>query len=87
MKVREMFVDFNTDYTNAEFVECQKNYRGYKEYDELNEWLSKIFDEEVFMIRAQDDRLMPVSDYLPDQLKNDRRMAFVTDAAIHIINK
>ena len=30
---------------------------------------------------------MTVSDYLPDQLKTDRRMAYVTDAAIHIINK
>lgn len=30
---------------------------------------------------------MPCSSYLPDQLKTDRRSAFVTDAAIHVINK
>jgi len=39
-------------------VECAKGYRGYKEGDEVNKWLSEIFDEEVFLIRAEPGRLM-----------------------------
>lgn len=52
MTVREQFLDFDADYSNAEMVECMDNYRGYKESDSVNQWLSQIFDEEVFVIRA-----------------------------------
>lgn len=36
LTVREKFLDFDADYTNAEFVECKDNYRGYKESDDIN---------------------------------------------------
>jgi len=52
LEKRELFLDFNREYTDKEFVECAENYRGYKESDEINLWLSEIFDQEVFIMRA-----------------------------------
>ncbi len=87
LEKRVHILDFKRKYTEAEFVECKENYRGYKESEELNKWLSQIFDEEVFIMRAQSDRVMPVNQALPDKLQTDKRGAFVTDAAIHVLNK
>lgn len=87
LTVREQFLDFDKEYKQQDFIECAENYRGYKEKDEINQWLSQIFEEEVMIIRAPKDRLMMCSGYIPNQLPTDRRGAFVTDAAIHIINK
>jgi hypothetical protein len=40
------------------------------------------------MIRAQKERLSTIDrSRLPDSIEEDRRHAFVTDAAIHVINQ
>ena len=57
MKKRSHILYFDKDYSNSEFVECNKGYSGYKEDDEVNDWLSEIFDEPVFLLRSQKDRL------------------------------
>lgn len=42
----------------------------------------------MFIIRAEKGRLSTIDrSRLPDSLEEDRRHAFVTDAAIHVINQ
>ena len=41
-------------------MEAKKNYRGYLESAEVNQWLSSIFEEEVYMIRAEKSRLSTI---------------------------
>lgn len=63
------------------------NYRGYKESDEVCEWLSKIFQLDVMLIRAEPDRLMKLDlDRFAGANPNDRRAGFLTDGAIHLCN-
>lgn len=49
---------FDQDHSKSEYVICNKNIRGYKESDEVCEWLSEIFDEPVILLRSEKDRLM-----------------------------
>ena len=37
---RRHFLRFDKDYSKSEFINANKNYRGYKEDDEVNEWLT-----------------------------------------------
>jgi len=79
---------FDEDRTKSEFIEAKKNYRGYKESDEVCKWLSDIFDEEVILIKAEKDRVMTLRpERLPETREEDRRHNFVTDAALHLINQ
>lgn len=87
MKQRSITLDFQKDYTGCELVQANKGYRGYLESEEVNAWLSSIFEEEVLLLRAEAGRLNAPSDYLDSQLESDRRSAFVTDAAIHVVNQ
>ena len=43
-------MSFDKDYSKSEFIEAKMNYSGYKEDDEVCEWLSEIFEEEVYLI-------------------------------------
>ena len=58
LKRRNYTLYFDKDYSNSEYVQCNKNIRGYKESDEVCEWLSEIFDEPVILLRSESDRLM-----------------------------
>ena len=49
---------FDKDYSKSEFINANKNYRGYKEDDEVNEWLTQVFEEPCILIRAESDRIM-----------------------------
>ena len=67
-------MSFDKDYSKSEYIEAQMNYRGYKEDDEVCEWLSEIFEQEVYLIRAEKNRLGTVfKDRLPFSRKDDRR--------------
>ena len=58
------------------------------ESDEANEWLSAVFDKPVVLLRAFEDRQMTIdASRLPHTLKSDRRRAFLTDAALHFVNR
>ena len=51
------------------------------------EWLSKILETEVVLIRAQKDRLMTLDLEKFDTARpEDRRMNFITEGAIHLVN-
>ena len=61
IKQRSIDLEWHKDYSKHEFVTCGTNdtgqvYKGYKESDEVNEWLTKVFGEECFMIRADGQR-------------------------------
>ena len=64
VKKRSHQLRFDRNYEGAQIIEANKKYRGYKESDEVCEWLSQIFDEEVILIRAEPDRNMTLSSYL-----------------------
>ena len=89
VKKREHLLQFDRDYLGegAEIIKANKKYRGFKESDEVCDWLSEIFGEDVLLIRAEPDRVMMPSEYLDRQLSDDRRGAFITDAAIHVCNE
>jgi len=44
--------------SKAEFIEGKNEYRGYKESEEVNELLTAIFGEEVFLMKAEKERVM-----------------------------
>ena len=44
IKKRSHILRFDKDYSKSEFVECAKGYRGYKESDDVNKWLSDVFE-------------------------------------------
>lgn len=78
---------FDKDYSKSEFIEAKMNYRGHKEDDDVCEWLSEIFEQDVYLIRAEKNRLGTVyKDRLPYSRQDDRRQAFLTDGALHIVN-
>ena len=78
---------YDEDRTKAEFIEGKKNWRGYKEGDEVNKWLSDIFEEECILIKAEKERIMPLDpERLPNIQEEDRMGGFYKDAAIHLIN-
>lgn len=50
---REQYLDFAKKYDEEQdLIECADNYRGLKEDEEVNKWLSTILEEEVFIMRA-----------------------------------
>lgn len=53
VKKREHILHFDKDLSNQEVVICKNNYRGYKEDDEVCQWLSEIFGTEVILIKAE----------------------------------
>lgn len=84
---RRHILDFDADYSKSEYVECANGYRGYKECDEVNQWLSDIFDLDVMLVRAEPERLMTLDkNRLPTARDEDRKSGFIKDAAIHMIN-
>ena len=64
VKIRSHELRFDRNYSGCAIVECASKYRGYKESTAINEWLSQIFEEPVFIMRAETDRAMTCSDYL-----------------------
>ena len=64
VKKRSHELRFDRNYQGCEVTHCDKKYRGYKESDEVNEWLSQIFGQPVFIMRAEPDRNMTCSNYL-----------------------
>lgn len=87
LKKRNHTLYFDQDYSKAEFVNANKSYRGYKESDEVCEWLSEIFEEPVVLLRAEKERMMECDKArLPYAKETDRRGQFLTDGACHLIN-
>lgn len=85
---RNHILYLDKDYSNSEYVEAEKGYRGYKEDNEINEWLSEVLQVKCFVLRADKNRLMKVqASHLPSALETDRRQSFITEAAIHLINR
>ena len=71
----------------SEYIECAKNYRGYKESEEVSEWFSTILGVDCFLMRAAHNRLSYIDkDRFEGSRPNDRRAGFLTDGAIHLIN-
>jgi len=58
MEKRRVFLRFDKDYSKSEFINANKNYRGYKEDQEVNDWFSEVFDEPCIVIRSEPDRIM-----------------------------
>lgn len=78
---------FDRDYSESEFINANKSYRGYKESDEVCDWLSEIFEEPVVLLRAEKERMMDLDPArLPFAKGTDRRGQFLTDGACHLIN-
>lgn len=81
-------MDINKDYSKSEIMEAKKNYRGWVESDEINKWLSLIFQSEVILMRAMPERRMGLDNArLPNSLESDRRRGFLSDAAVHLVNR
>jgi uncharacterized protein YcbX len=73
--------------STSEFVECENNYRGFKESLEINEWLTAIFGEKVFLIKCEKERVMTLDNKIQSQSReDDRRGNYITDGAIHVAN-
>jgi uncharacterized protein YcbX len=78
---------FECDLSNSEFVECKNDYRGFKESSQVNDWLSAIFGEKVFLMKCEKERINTLSPQLnPWSQKKDRISNFVVAGAIHINN-
>ena len=57
LKKRTMILKFDQTYENSEYIEAGRNYfgqqyKGYKENDEICQWLSAILGEEAVILRA-----------------------------------
>lgn len=52
LKKREVLMKIDKDYSPDRIVVAKKQYNGYKEDDEINEWLSHVFEEQVMLLRA-----------------------------------
>ena len=77
---------FDQEYT--EILAAKNLYRGWKESPEVNSWLSEIFEMNLCLIRAEKDRFLTMNSWrLPTAQARDRRSAFITDGAIHLINR
>ena len=93
IKKREHILDIDKDFSNqtlfdnGKIIDVQKRISGYVESKEFNDWLSLIYQEEVFVLRAREDRTVSLWSGVPDQLQTDRKRAFITAAAINIINE
>ena len=51
----------------GEYMRCWKNFNGFKQKEEFNQWLTVVFGYEVFLARSADDRLTKLNTYLPFQ--------------------
>jgi uncharacterized protein YcbX len=88
LPTREIMLDINKDYSSSEIIVAKKGYRGYLEFDQVNEWLSHIFEQPVILLRAESDRRETIDKQRsPNSLDEDRRRAFLTDAALHLVNR
>ena len=58
LKKRSHTLYFNNDAQYTEFVEGMNNYRGFLEGKEVNDWLSAIFGEKVFLMKYEKERVM-----------------------------
>ena len=68
-------------------IQANKGYAGWKESDEVNNWLSELFGEEVMILRAAKERVTKLNhERLYKSQDDDRKGAFITDAALHLIN-
>jgi hypothetical protein len=70
IKKRRHILYFNQDYSKSEFITANNNFRGYKESDEVCEWLSEVFEEPCILIRSEPDRIMEL---------NKERLPFTQD--------
>jgi uncharacterized protein YcbX len=76
---------FDQKYT--EIFEAKDLYRGWKESEEANQWFSEIFEMKVCLIRAEKDRFLTLNRWkMPKSHHSNRRGAFITEGAIHLIN-
>jgi uncharacterized protein YcbX len=87
IKKRSVILKLNQNYTEAEFVQAESSYRGYKERDEINDFLSLILQQDVMLLRSSPSRLMHIDkeSYIY-ALETDRRASFLTDGAISLLN-
>ena len=82
---------YDDDLSSSEYIEANNNNRGFAESNEVCEWLSEIFGQEGVLIKADSERLTTLNKesryILPKALEDDKRRAFVSAAAIHVINE
>lgn len=86
LKVTEWILKIEQN-PNAKLIIGNKGYRGYTVSHEANEWLSQVFNQKVILLRAGDGRRTEIDHKrLPKSQDVDKRRAFITDAAVHVIN-
>ena len=58
-----MYLDFATEYTQDRLEDCKPHpgYVGFKENEDVNDWLSQVLGKEVFIIRAPTDHHMNIT--------------------------
>ena len=89
VKKRNHELLFDRDYLGAEIIKAtsRHKFRGPKESDEVCNWLSELFGEEVFLIRAMPEHVMTPAPHLDRALGGDRIGGFLCAAAIHVCNE
>ena len=86
LKVKELVLKIELD-PKAKLIIGNKGYRGYMVSHEANEWLSQVFDQRVVLLRAADGRRTEINHKRLQKSQDvDKRRAFITDAAVHVIN-
>ena len=61
MAKREHILRYDDDLSKSEYIEANKNQRGFAESNEVCKWLSDIFGQEVVLIKADSDRLVTLT--------------------------
>lgn len=85
---REAILDYGTLGDEIDIITAKNGQRGYKEADDISEWLSEILEEEVVLIRAVEDEGGEVDgERFPFVKEGDRKRAFLKDAAVHVVNE
>ena len=60
IKKRSIIIRIDEDYTEAEIIQAEKSYRGFKEREEVSEFLSIVLQRDVLLIRSLPSRLMKI---------------------------
>lgn len=56
----EIEIDMQDTFSNLEFYEANRGYKGYRLPENISKWLSAALKRDAILIRAQDDRLTPL---------------------------
>ena len=87
LKKREAILDYGTLGDEIDIVTAKNGQKGYKEAEEVSEWLSSILDEPVILVRALVDEVAVVdAQRFPFVKDGDKKRGFLKDAAVHVIN-